>query len=494
MKTEQLISLLKIKEIYGDLPEEVTDITVDSREVKPGTIFVALKGIETDGFNYIDSAVENGSQLILSDRKKDLPEGVGLIKVKDPSKVSALFAEYLYDFPHESMTMVGVTGTNGKTTVSTMIHNLSISMAKKSAYLGTNGFKINEDTYPSLNTTPETTRLHKRLKEAVERETEVFTMEVSSHALKLGRTFGIDFDIVIFTNMTQDHLDFHGTMEDYGFTKGLLFSQLGQNLKKTKYVILNDSDPWSEKYRSMTPHEVVTFGFNESADFYPKNIEGSLEGTTFTLVTPEGEYNVKSPFVGDYNIENLMCAIISEWLQGYDLERIIAAVEDMKAVSGRLEVLDNRLPFNLIIDFAHTPDALEKVIETIQPFNTGRLITVYGMTGERDYSKAKEMGRIASLSDYVVLTVDNPGNDDKNMLIEIVEEGMTHNNYAKEIDREQAIKRAIDYAQPGDTVFLAGKGREPYQIMENHVKEPHRDDLIALNFAYEKYNFPGYEN
>ncbi|WP_040929317.1 UDP-N-acetylmuramoyl-L-alanyl-D-glutamate--2,6-diaminopimelate ligase [Nosocomiicoccus massiliensis] len=494
MKTEQLISLLKIKEIYGTLPDEVFDITIDSREVSEGTIFVALKGATTDGFDYIEQAIEKGSKMILSDRNRELPKDVGLLKVKDPVKVSALFAEYLYDFPHESMTMVGVTGTNGKTTVSTMIHNLSMSMNKKSAYLGTNGFMINEDTYPSLNTTPETTRLHKNFNEAVKKETEVFTMEVSSHALKLGRTFGVDFDIVIFTNLTQDHLDFHDTMENYGFTKGLLFSQLGQDLKKTKYVILNNSDPWSKEYASMTPYEVISYGLDNSADFYPTDIKGSLEGTSFTLHTPDGEFFVESPFVGDYNIENLMCAIISEWLQGYDLNDVIEAIKQMKAVSGRLEVLDNELPIHLIIDFAHTPDALEKVIQTIRPFNDGKLITVYGMTGERDYSKAEEMGRIASQSDYVVITVDNPGNDDKNMLIDIVEKGMTHDNYTTEIDREQAIKIAIDYAEPGDTVFLAGKGREPYQIMENHIKEPHRDDLIALNFAYKKYNFPGYEN
>src|SRR5699024_5547353 len=180
--------------------------------------------------------------------------------------------------------------TNGKTTVSMMIHNLSLAMGKETAYLGTNGFMISEKHFPSANTTPETTRLHRNLKEAEDEKMDVFTMEVSSHALKLGRTYGLNFDITIFTNLSQDHLDFHKTMTEYGFTKGLLFSQLGQDLRKRKYVILNNDDEWSDEFRTMTPYEVITFGNTSDADFYPTNINGTLEYTEFTLNTPEGEF------------------------------------------------------------------------------------------------------------------------------------------------------------------------------------------------------------
>lgn len=493
MKTEQLLSLLKIKKVYGELPDTVDDITIDSREAHKTSIFVAMQGLHVDGFDFIDDALKKGCQFILSDRVRELPKGVGLLKVKDPEKVSALFSEYIFDFPHESMTMIGVTGTNGKTTVSSMIHNLSLALGKETAYLGTNGFMLSEEHYTSANTTPETTRLHKRLKDAEDRKMDVFTMEVSSHALKLGRTFGISFDITIFTNLSQDHLDFHRNMEEYGFTKGLLFSQLGQDLRQHRYVVLNDDDPWSEDYQTMTPYEVITYGSTDRADFYATDIKGTLESTEFTLNTPEGAFYIHSPYVGEYNILNLMCAIISEWLQGYEMKEILEAIEDMQPISGRLEVLDKTLPIDLIIDFAHSPDALEKILETVLPFKKGKLILLVGMTGERDYSKAEAMGRIASLADYVFITVDNPGNDDKQMLIDLLEKGMTHHNYETFIDREEAIKRMVLFADEGDTLLLVGKGREPYQIMEGHVKVPHRDDLIVLDAAYRKYKSDEYE-
>jgi UDP-N-acetylmuramoyl-L-alanyl-D-glutamate-L-lysine ligase len=487
MNSKTLISLLKIKEAYGDFPETVTNITMDSREVDEGSVFVAIRGYQVDGFDFIPQAIRSGCRFIVTDRHVELPEGAGLLIVKDPEKVAALFAEYIYDFPHETQTMIGVTGTNGKTTVATMIHNLSRALGKNSAYLGTNGFMINEDRYGSTNTTPETTRLHKRIQEAHERETEVFTMEVSSHALGLGRTFGIEYDITIFTNLTQDHLDFHNTMDEYGYTKGLLFSQMGHNMKDRKYIVLNQDDPWSARYRKMTPHEVITYGMTPEADFHPTDIEGTLEGFNFMLNTPEGAFHVESPYIGHFNIQNLMCAIISEWLQGYRLSRIIAAVGDMAPVEGRLEVLDKTLPIDIIIDFAHTPDALDKIIDTIEPFVTQRLIFLVGMTGERDLSKAREMGRISTRADVAIFTPDNPANDDPKMLVDALAAGASHDNYHSFTDRTEGIEYAIDIAEPGDTVVLACKGREPYQIMADYVKVPHRDDLIALDRAYRKY-------
>lgn len=492
MKSTMLLSLLKIKTTYGNFPETVKDITSDSRETHEDSVFVAIKGHQTDGLYFADDVIQRGCRFIVADRYIDLPDHVGLLVVKDPGKTAALFAEYIYDFPHESQTMIGVTGTNGKTTVSTMIHNLSMALGKKSAYLGTNGFMINEDHIVSANTTPETTRLHKRLREAHDNDTEVFTMEVSSHGLKLGRTFGVNFDIAIFTNLTQDHLDFHNSMDEYGHIKGLLFSQLGQDVKKHKYVVLNNDDKWSEVYKDMTPFETISYGMDSTADFYPTEIEGSLEGFNFTLNTPEGRFKVNSPFVGEYNIQNLMCAIISEWLQGYEFERILEAVPAMKPVDGRLEVLDSSLPVNIIIDFAHTPDALRKVINTVQPFVSGKLTCLIGMTGERDYSKGAEMGEIATLADYAIFTPDNPANDDPAMLVKLLEEGAVHDNFTSFTDREEGIIHAVNNAEPGDTIILACKGREPYQIVEDYVKMPHRDDLIALDAAYRKYRSEEY--
>lgn len=492
MNSRTLISLLKIKTTYGEFPGSVSNITTDSRETNAESVFVALRGHQVDGYRFIPKAVEAGCRFIVTDRYIELSEDVGLLIVKDPSKVAALFSEYIFDFPHESQTMIGVTGTNGKTTVATMIHNLSRSLGKNSAYLGTNGFMINEDRYDSINTTPETTKLHKRLKEANDAEMEVFTMEVSSHALKLGRTFGIDYDITIFTNLTQDHLDFHNTMDEYGYVKGLMFSQMGQNVRDRKYIILNNDDPWTRRYSDMTPHEVITYGMDSTADFWPSEIEGTLEGFSFMLNTPDGPIPIHSRFIGYFNIQNLMCAIISEWLQGYKLKRIVEAVHHMEPVEGRLEVLDPGLPVDIVVDFAHTPDALNKIIDTIEPFVTGRLIFLVGMTGERDMTKAKEMGQISTRADYAIFTPDNPANDDPRMLVEALESGAAHDSYRSFIDRAEGIRHAVEISQPGDTVVLACKGREPYQIMEDYVKVPHRDDLIALDAAYRKYRSDEY--
>lgn len=487
LNTKTLLSLLKIKKAYGNFPGAVEHISTDSREVDHNSIFVAIKGRQADGQDFIPDVISAGCRFIISDRYYDTGGSAGILVVKDPAKVGALFAEYIYDFPHEAMTMVGVTGTNGKTTVATMVHSLSRAMGKNSAYLGTNGFMVNEDRYVSTNTTPESVRLHHRMDEAAEAGAEVFAMEVSSHGLKLGRTSGINFDIAIFTNLSQDHLDFHPTMDDYGYTKGLLFSQLGQDVKERKFVILNNDDAWSAQYQRMTPHEVITYGMDESSDFYPTDIDGSLEGFNFTLNTPEGAYRVDSPFIGAFNIQNLMAAVISEWVQGYGLEEIIEAVKIMEPVEGRLEVLDRTLPVNLIIDFAHTPDALEKIMDTVKPFAEGRLIFLVGMTGERDTTKAHAMGEIASRADIAIYTPDNPANDDPAMLVELLEAGARSDNYHSFTDREEGIRYAVEISEPGDTIVLACKGREPYQIMENYLKVPHRDDLIALDAAYRKY-------
>ncbi|MFC3900346.1 UDP-N-acetylmuramoyl-L-alanyl-D-glutamate--2,6-diaminopimelate ligase [Aliicoccus persicus] len=487
MKVSELLNLIKIKETYGTFPENVHNITQDSREVDEHSVFVAVKGLRVDGHDFIDSAIEAGCRMIVASKFVETPEHVGLIVVRNSEKAAAKFSEYIYDFPHKNYYMIGVTGTNGKTTVSTMIHHLSRALGKNSAYLGTNGFLINETRQESLNTTPETTRLHKRLVDAREANSDVFTMEVSSHALQIGRSLGIEYDITIFTNLTQDHLDFHKTMDAYGFSKGLLFSQMGQDVKKEKYAILNDDDPWSNIYENMTAHEVVTYGMSDRADFYPTNINGSLAGFSFTLNTPEGAFEVESPYIGEFNIQNLMCAIISEWLQGFSLENIVQAIPKMSPVEGRLEVLDPRLPVDIIIDFAHTPDALSKIFDTVEPFVRGKLIFLVGMTGERDYSKGREMGEITSRADVAIYTPDNPANDDPQMLVDLLVEGATHDNYYGFVDRAEGIRKAVELSNPGDTIVLACKGREPYQIVENYIKAPHRDDLIALESAYEKY-------
>lgn len=482
-----LFEKIKVKQVKGTLNRAVDDITTDSRTATTGSIFVASKGYTVDSHKFCQDVVDNGCQIVVVNRTLDLSGDVTQVVVPDTLRVASLLVNLLYQYPSKQLVTYGVTGTNGKTSIATMIHHIYRKLGKNSAYLGTNGFQINEDKTKGANTTPETVALTKKINEAVEKSAEAMTLEVSSHGLSLGRLSGVDFDVAIFSNLTQDHLDFHGTMEAYGHAKSLLFSQLGEDLSREKFAILNNDDTFSDYLRTVTPFEIFTYGIENDAQFKAQNIIESLQGVTFDFVTPEGTKVVKSPYVGRFNVSNIMAAIIAVWSKGIAMQNIIEAVENLEPVEGRLEVLDPELPIDLIIDYAHTADGMDKLIDAVKPFAKQRLIFLCGMAGERDMTKTPEMGRVACRADYVIFTPDNPANDDPKKLTAELAKGATHNNYIEFEDRAEGIRHAIEIAEPGDTVVLASKGREPYQIMPGHVKVPHRDDLIGLEAAYKKF-------
>ncbi|WP_381418552.1 UDP-N-acetylmuramoyl-L-alanyl-D-glutamate--L-lysine ligase [Staphylococcus hyicus] len=494
MNAQRLFDKILIKKVIGTLDREVVDITTDSRTAKVGSIFVASEGYTVDSHQFAQQVVDAGCRLIVVNRTLTLEGDVTQIIVPDTLRVASHLAHQLYHYPSNEITTIGVTGTNGKTSIATMIHHIYRKLGKGSAYLGTNGFQINEKITKGANTTPETVSLTKRLNEAVEAGAEAMTLEVSSHGLSLGRLSGVTFDVAIFSNLTQDHLDFHGTMEAYGHAKSLLFSQLGQDLSQDKYAIVNADDSFSQYLMEVTPYETLTYGIEAQAQFMATNIHETLQGVTFDFVTPFGTYSVRSPYVGRFNIANLMAAMLGVWVKGTDLETITRLVADLEPVEGRLEVLDPELPIDLIIDYAHTADGLTKLIDAVEPFVKQKLIFLVGMAGERDLTKTPEMGRVASRADYVIFTPDNPANDDPKMLTAELAKGATHQNYVEFTDRAEGIRHAIEMAEPGDTVVLASKGREPYQIMPGHVKVPHRDDLIGLEAAYKKFGGGPVEN
>ncbi|WP_305850168.1 UDP-N-acetylmuramoyl-L-alanyl-D-glutamate--L-lysine ligase [Staphylococcus hyicus] len=494
MNAQRLFDKILIKKVIGTLDREVVDITTDSRTAKVGSIFVASEGYTVDSHQFAQQVVDAGCRLIVVNRTLTLEGDVTQIIVPDTLRVASYLAHQLYHYPSNEITTIGVTGTNGKTSIATMIHHIYRKLGKGSAYLGTNGFQINEKITKGANTTPETVSLTKRLNEAVEAGAEAMTLEVSSHGLSLGRLSGVTFDVAIFSNLTQDHLDFHGTMEAYGHAKSLLFSQLGQDLSQDKYAIVNADDSFSQYLMEVTPYETLTYGIDNEAQFMATNIHETLQGVTFDFVTPFGTYPVRSPYVGRFNIANLMAAMLGVWVKGTDLETITRLVADLEPVEGRLEVLDPELPIDLIIDYAHTADGLTKLIDAVEPFVKQKLIFLVGMAGERDLTKTPEMGRVASRADYVIFTPDNPANDDPKMLTAELAKGATHQNYVEFTDRAEGIRHAIEMAEPGDTVVLASKGREPYQIMPGHVKVPHRDDLIGLEAAYKKFGGGPVEN
>lgn len=313
-------------------------------------------------------------------------------------------------------------------------------------------------------------------------------MEVSSHGLVLGRLAGVDYDVAIFTNLTHDHLDFHGTMEEYGNAKGLLFSQLGQDLSKNKSVILNADDPWSERYAKLTPFPIWTYGLKNQALFSAQNIRYENGMTYFDMLTPEGIFPVAMHLLGEFNVYNILAATATFYSRGFALELIIEQIENLSPVKGRMEKVHTELPIQIFIDYAHTPDAIEKAIDAALPYKKegSKLIFLVGTGGNRDKSKRPSMAEKASIADYVILTTDDPRYEAYDSITSDLAKGMLHDNYACIGDRAEAVRHAVEIADPGDIIIFAGKGHEDYQIIEDK-KYPHSDAQIAIEAGKLKF-------
>lgn len=324
------------------------------------------------------------------------------------------------------------------------------------------------------------------MQSALDRKIENFTLEVSSHGLALGRLWGIDFDVVAFTNLSHDHLDYHGTMEHYGYAKGLLFSQLGQDLQNPKYVILNADDEWYHRYSYMTPHEVISYGLDAHADFKAVDIEYFNDMTKFTLNSPEGSFQVEMKLLGKFNVYNVLTAMACLYARGMDITRLVEIIRDLPPVNGRMEKVDMKAPLSVYIDYAHTPDAIENAIQSVLPFKENKIIFLVGTGGNRDKTKRPTMAEKASLADYVILTTDDPRYEEYDSILNDLEKGMQHEQYALIGDRAEAVKHAIEVSEPGDIIIFAGKGHEDYQIIEN-TKYPHSDKEIAAEESQLKY-------
>ncbi|GLC87692.1 UDP-N-acetylmuramoyl-L-alanyl-D-glutamate--2,6-diaminopimelate ligase [Lysinibacillus piscis] len=487
MYAEELLSALPLKKIIGVLPNQISDIVIDSRGVQPNSLFVCIKGYTVDGHDYAQKAVDAGATVVVTERELPLNTAVAQVIVKDTDRAIGLLAAKFFDYPSQDLTMIGVTGTNGKTSVTGIIQNILQGMGEKSALSGTIGFNLNGILYESANTTSDALSTQQMIFRAKMEGCRLMTMEVSSHGLALGRLAGVDYDIAVFTNLTHDHLDFHGTMEEYGQAKGLLFSQLGQDLEKNKMVVLNADDAWSERYAAMTPFPVWTYGLHdERADFRAINCAYHDYMTSFDLVTPEGIYPVKMNLLGEFNIYNILAAMLVFYGRGYAIEAIIEQVEQLPPVKGRMEKVCSDLPVQLFIDYAHTPDAIEKAIAAAEPYKKGKLIFLIGTGGNRDKSKRPAMAEKASAADYVILTTDDPRYEAYDSITGDLAKGMLHDQYACIGDRAEAVRHAIEVAEPGDMIIFAGKGHEDYQIIEN-TKYPHSDADIAIEAGQLKF-------
>lgn len=470
MKLHEIVAALHDFRVMPEANPEITSIEMDSREVRAGSLFICIEGYTVDGHHYVKQAVANGAVAIIAG--KDVEADVPVIKVRNTMRAMAVLANAFYDNPTSKLHMIGITGTNGKTSVSHLIEEILRKSGKSTGLIGTIGMKINEEAFETKNTTPDALTLQKMFNQMVDANVDAAIMEVSSHALHIGRVHGCQYDVTVFTNLTQDHLDYHKTMDAYRAAKSLLFSQLGNgyDVNHPKYAILNVDDAATAEYIVASQGIIVTYGIDNDADLMARDIKTTSSGTTFTLVTNETRRHVQMGLVGKFNVYNILATIGAALASGLALDFIIDAIGDLVGVPGRFELVNVGQDFNVIVDYAHTPDSLENVLKTIQGFTEGNIYCLAGCGGDRDKSKRPIMAEIASqLADYPIFTSDNPRTEDPVAILKDMEAGVTLDNYQTIVDRKEAIEYAINEAKAGDVVLIAGKGHETYQIIGEKV-------------------------
>ena len=445
--------------VNGALPAEVGGISDDSRKVSRGDLFVAVRGWNSDGHDFLDAAAERGASVAIVEdpARTSLPALV----VREGRRAAAIAAATSYGDPARNLTLLGVTGTNGKTTTTSIMRHLLDDGAGSSASIGTLGVLIGSEgeVLPGGGglTTPGPVELQRVLRELVDRGVKTVAMEVSSHSLDQRRIDGLEFDTVVFTNLTRDHLDYHRTMDAYLEAK----SRLVEYLKRDGTTVINaDAKEWSAL---RPPARRLTFGVRVAADIRAQKIRYESRGSSWKLVTPDGSADVSLPLIGEVNVENGLAAAAAAFALGLRVASIADRLASVPQVAGRLEIVSRRP--TVLRDYAHTPDALERTLKTARAFTEGKLIVVFGCGGDRDKGKRPLMGEIAERdSDCAIVTSDNPRTEDPDAIIDDIEAGMRGSNHERVTDRLAAIQRAIDLAEDGDIVLLAGKGHETYQI------------------------------
>ncbi|TCP70430.1 UDP-N-acetylmuramoyl-L-alanyl-D-glutamate--2,6-diaminopimelate ligase [Baia soyae] len=492
MILQNVTQSLLLKQVFGDLAVEISGVEMDSRQVKPGSLFIAIRGFTVDGHRYISQAVQRGAAAVLVEEMVEVPSHVTVVQVPDTRRAMAIVADIFYGHPTHELKLIGITGTNGKTTTSTLLQHLFLDHEKKSGIIGTIGMKIGDRELPTSNTTPEILELQKSFRMMRDEGCEYSFIEVSSHALDQGRTRGCKFHIGVFTNLTQDHLDYHETMEQYREAKGLLFNQLGNQYLASAdeqcYAVLNADDPASSYYARITPAQVVTYGIDHPADVKASNIRITPQGTSFDLHTFRGNGSVNIKLMGKFNVLNMLAAISVGLIEALPLEQIISSLEQIPGVDGRFEPVHAGQDFTVVVDYAHTPDSLENALKTVKEFAQKRVITLVGCGGDRDRTKRPLMAKIAAdYSDLAIYTSDNPRTEQPEAILEDMLSGVQSVPTEKIhtiVDRAEAIRYAIQHVQSGDVILIAGKGHETYQEI-NGVKNDFDDRVIARQFMLE---------
>jgi UDP-N-acetylmuramoyl-L-alanyl-D-glutamate--2,6-diaminopimelate ligase len=476
MTFAELVEPLQASERQGNLDVAVTSLTDDSRAVKPGSVFVAIQGERVDGHAFVGKAVEAGAAALVLQKGLNVTAvpSIPVVRVDDSRRVLGVLAGRFYREPASRLCMVGVTGTNGKTTVTYLRKGVLEIAGRRVGLIGTVAYQIGDERLPAAHTTPGAVELQALLARMVEAGMNAAVMEVSSHALAMDRTTGCEFDVAIFTNLTQDHLDFHRDMDGYFQAKLRLFADLdpaGRKLRP-KRAIVNIDDARGARVCGASRVPVWTYAIRKPADLRAEDVRLALSGIRFAAATPHGRFPVESRLVGEHNVYNILAAIGVGLHEGLSPEIIQRGIASVVNVPGRFERVEAGQDFTVVVDYAHTDDALLRLLTAAQALKTGRVITVFGCGGDRDRGKRPKMGRVAArLSDVVFLTSDNPRSEDPAAILREIEIGVREAladrriRYEVIADRRTAIEAAVREAKSGDTVLIAGKGHEDYQIV-----------------------------
>lgn len=486
-------------EINGEVSKIFKSISYNSKDIKKGDLFVAIKGLNNDGHDFIDEAIKKGASAIVFEKTHYKPinnKNVTWIGVDDSRDALAWIASRFYDNPSKDIHLIGITGTNGKTTTSYLLREILKKYGKKAGLIGTIKYLIDEEEIKAGQTTPEALHFQSLLKEMSERGIEYVISEVSSHALSLKRVDYSSFEVAVFTNLSRDHLDFHSDMEDYFNAKKRLFNEL---LKKDGIAVINIDDEYGRRLVKEVKQEKILYSLeNTQADIYAKKYKLMFSGTEIMLIIKGEEHNIKTRLLGIPNIYNTLCAISVALSLQIPMETIKSALIYAKAPDGRFENIDEGQNFLVFVDYAHTPDALERLIKSVRKLreeisNKGRIITIFGCGGNRDRGKRPQMGRIATeLSDYVILTSDNPRWEEPRQIIREIENGIEKDNFIVVTDRKEALKIGIKMCEKGDILIIAGKGHEDYQeIAGKKIQFSDRELVSDILREMKKNVYPG---
>ena len=475
--------------VYCDLEDfEVSGISCNSKNILPNFVFVAIKGTKEDGHKFIQEAIVKGAKAVVVECQlssvKCQDNKINLIKVDNARKALAKLAAGFYGNPSAKIKVVGITGTNGKTTISYLIEALLKEAGKIPGVIGTINYRFKDKVIPAKNTTPGQIELQSALADMSREGTNYVVLEVSSHALDQDRTEGIDFHCAIFTNLTGDHLDYHQTLENYFQAKAKLF----QNINLHSVAIINNDDIYGRKLKELIKSKIITYGIENPADIRAADINFDISHTEFRLVAPQGEINFTSRLIGRHNVYNILAAVAFALKEGLSLSVIKSAIERFYYVPGRLERIEFLGNFLVFVDYAHTEDALVNVIKTLRQVSGNRIIVVFGCGGERDKTKRPKMGyAVSELADYAIITNDNPRSEDPLEIIEEIKKGISKKNFCVIPDRKEAINKSLTLAKSGDIVLVAGKGHENYQILNDRIihfddRETVRECLKSVNY------------